>query len=438
MRKFCALLFSFVLVCGALAGCQKNSEVETASTEAASETASGSVTLLNVKSEVNSQIEELAAAYTKETGIEVTVMAVPAGVDVSATIKGYYLSDQMPDIIACEASGFANWEGLLVDMSDQEWTKRTSAAYTDATYGTIGFPYTTEAIGLAYNADILSKCGIDPSSITSPDALRNAFETIDAKKSSLGITAVIGYCAEPENLGWSAGNHLFGVYIDSGLSRDDTTYLDQIANSYQVDEARFSDYAAMIELFNEYSDPDLLTKGTYDQQVGNFAAGKYAFVTQGSWIGASLVGDYASEYQAAGSFEVGMVPYAFQSGMQTILTSAPQWWAVTKEGNTEAALAFLQWCSEDAGQKILVEGAGFVSPFTDCKYVASDPFAQTISDYISADKTSNWHWMQLPEGVGNSDDGLCYCFYHYAEGDVDATGFRKQVNSVLADYYSRQ
>lgn len=433
MKKFCLLFASLTLVCVVLAGCSKE-----VINEETADTSGGSITLLNVKSEVNTQIEELAAAYTSETGVQVTVMAVDAGVDASATLKGYYLADQMPDIIACEASGFANWEGLLVDMSDQEWAARTSASYVDDTYGTIGFPYTTEAIGLAYNADILEKCGIDPSSITGPDALEEAFETIDSKKDSLGITAVIGYCAEPAQLGWSSGNHIFGTYIDSGLARDDTTYLDEIEQTNQVNETRFSDFAAMIGLFNEYSDPDLLTEGTYEQQVSNFASGKYAFVTQGSWIGASLIGDYAAEYEAAGSFSVGMVPYAFQDGIDTILTSAPSWWAISKEGNVDEALAFLQWCSEDGGQKILVESAGFVSPFTDCSYVASDPFAQTISEYISADKTSNWHWMELPEGVGNSEDGLCYCFYHYATGETDADGFRKQVNSVLADYYARQ
>ena len=42
-------------------------------------------------------------------------------------------------------------------MSDQEWTKDTDAAYTDSNGQVIGFPYTTEAIGLAYNADILEK-----------------------------------------------------------------------------------------------------------------------------------------------------------------------------------------------------------------------------------------------------------------------------------------
>jgi raffinose/stachyose/melibiose transport system substrate-binding protein len=306
----------------------------------------------------------------------------------------------MPDIIACEASGFANWEGLLVDLSSESWVSRTDAEYTDSTYGVLGFPYTTEAIGLAYNANILSECGIDPASITGPEALRAAFEKIDSQKSSLGLTAVIGYCAEPTEVGWSAGNHIFGTYLDSGLERNNTTYIDMLNNGGQLDEERIKAFSEMIGLFNEYSDPAVLTESAYNDQVLGFASGKYAFVTQGSWIGATMTGDAADAYAAAGNFEVGMLPYAFQDGMSTILTSAPSWWAVSKEGDVEASKAFLQWCSEDSAQKILVEDAGFISPFTDCKYVATDPFAKVISSYISAGKTSSWHWMEMPEGLG--------------------------------------
>ncbi len=337
------------------------------------------------------------------------IITVQSGVDAQATLKGYYLSDQMPDIIACESSGFGNWEGLLVDMSDQDWASRTDAAYIDPTYGILGFPYTTEAIGLAYNADILSKAGVDPASITGPDAMKKAFETIDAQKDKLGLKAVIGYCAEPENLGWSAGNHITGAYIDSGLSRTDTTYIDLMKNGGGIDDTRFSHFAEMIGLFNEYSDPDLLVDGTYDDQVANFAAGKYAFVTQGSWIGATL--SASDDYAKAGSFQVGMIPYAFEDGMDTILTNAPNWWAVSKEGQVDAALAFLQWCSEDNGQKILVEQAGFASPFVDSKYVASDPFAPVISSYISSGKTSNWHWMEMAEGLGQN--GFSFVYQQY-------------------------
>ena len=378
-------------------------------------------------------MDALAKQYEAETGVKVNVISVQSGVDAQATLKGYYLSDQMPDIIACESSGFSNWEGLLVDMSDQDWASRTDAAYIDPNYGTIGFPYTTEAIGLAYNADILSKAGVDPASITGPAAMKKAFETIDSQKDKLGIKAVIGYSAEPENLGWSAGNHITGAYIDSGLSRSDTTYIDLMKNGGGIDDARFSHFADMIGLFNQYSDPDLLVSGTYDDQVAGFASGKYAFITQGSWIGATL--SASDDYAKAGSFQVGMVPYAFEDGMATILTSAPNWWAVPKEGQVEAALAFLQWCSEDSGQKILVEQAGFASPFVDCKFVASDPFAPVIADYISSGKTSSWHWMEMAEGLGQN--GFSFVYQKYAKGDLDAAGFLKEIKEVASDWYSK-
>ena len=431
MKKYLVFTLAAImtLVCIA-SGCGQNKEIEADASSGAS-----SISLLNIKSEVDAQLQTLAKQYQKETGITVNIISVQSGVDSQATLKGYYLADQMPDIIACESSSFGNWEGLLVDMSDQDWAGRTDAAYIDSTYGTLGFPYTTEAIGLAYNADILSKAGVDPATITGPESMRKAFETIDSKKSSLGLTAVIGYCAEPENLGWSAGNHIMGAYFDSGLSRSDTTYIDKLKNGGGIDDTRFSHFADMIGLFNEFSDPDLLVDGTYEDQVMGFASGKYAFVTQGSWIGATLTGDNLAAYSSAGNFLIGMAPYAFEEGMDTILTSAPSWWAVPKEGNVDAALAFLQWCSEDSAQKVLVEQAGFVSPFVDCKYVASDPFAQVISNYISSGKTSSWHWMEMAEGLGQK--GFSFAFQKYAKGDLDAAGFLKEIKKIASEWYAK-
>jgi raffinose/stachyose/melibiose transport system substrate-binding protein len=431
MKKCLSISLAMMLtLTSVLSGCGQSKEVETEETSSVE-----SISVLNIKSEVGSQMKTLAQQYEQETGIKVNIINVETGVDAQATLKGYYLSDQMPDIIACESAGFGNWEGLLVDMSDQDWASRTDAAYIDKTYGTLGFPYTTEAIGLAYNADILSKAGVDPASITGPDAMRKAFETIDSQKDKLGLKAVIGYCAEPENLGWSAGNHITGAYIDSGLSRSDTTYIDLMKNGGGVDETRLLNFANMIGLFNEYSDPDLLVSGTYNDQVMGFASGKYAFVTQGSWIGATLTGDDADAYAKAGNFEIGMAPYAFEDGQDTILTSAPSWWAVSKEGQVDAALAFLQWCSEDSAQKILVEQAGFVSPFKDCKFVASDPFAKVISSYISSGKTSSWHWMEMAEGLGQN--GFSFAYHDYAKGDLDAAGFVKKLKQIAADWYSK-
>ena len=336
-----------------------------------------SIRLVNGKIEVDAQLKKLAEMYEKETGTKVEIESMGGGIDIQGTLKGYYQSDNMPDIfVNGSGADFANWTDMLVDMSDQDWASDTDAAYVDESQGTIGFPYTTEAIGLAYNKDILDKAGIDPSTLTGPDAIKEAFETIDSKKDELGLTAVVGYAAEPVNLYWSTGNHLFGNYLDSGLDRDDTTYIDMLNDGGKVDEDRLTDFANFVGLLNQYSDPALLVSGTYDQQILNFSSGKYAFVTQGSWIGATMTGDDADAYKEA----------------------------------------------------------GFVSPFKSCTIVGDDPFAQTITDYVSAGKTSAWHWLEQKEGLAQNYTGQV--FADYASGSLDEAGFVKTLEQVIQSAYA--
>nr|MCR5580575.1 ABC transporter substrate-binding protein [Pseudobutyrivibrio sp.] len=352
------------LMAASLAACGASSDGGSGS-----EASSKSIRLVNGKIEVDSQLKKLAQMYEDETGVHVEVESMGGGIDIQGELKAYYQSDNMPDIFVCGGEAdYRNWEGKVLDMSDQEWAKDTDAAYVNDE-GVVGFPYTTEAVGLAYNADILEAAGVDPTSITGPESMKAAFETIDSKKDELGLTAVIGYYAEPVNLYWSTGNHLFGTYLDSGLDREDTTYIDMLSDGGKLDDARFAAFADMVELFNQYSDQSLLVSGTYDQQILNFASGKYAFVTQGSWIGATMTGDDADAYAEAGNFKCGMIPYAFEEGMDTILTNSPSWWAVYKDGNTEEATKFLQWMAGDTAQEVLVNEAGFISPYKSCSYV---------------------------------------------------------------------
>ena len=404
--------------------------------EAPAESSGSGIRLVNGKIEVDAMLKEAAKKYTEESGVEVTIESMGGGVNIQDTLKGYYQADNMPDIFVCGSDDdFGNWDGLLVDMSGEKWASDTDAAYKSDKYGTIGFPYTTEAIGLAYNADLLEKAGVDPKSITGPDSMKKAFETLDSKKDELGLTAVIGWCAEPKDLYWSTGSHSFANYLDAGLKRDDTTYSDMLADGGKIDTERFGHYAEMIALFNQYSDPALLTSGTYDQQILGFASGKYAFVTQGSWIGATMTSDDADAYAEAGNFKCGLAPYAFEEGIDTILTNSPSWWAVFDNENKADSLAFLQWLSEDEGQEILVKDAGFISPFKSCTFVADDPFAETISEYTAAGKTSSWHWLKNKSGLDQNALGQVYA--DFALGSIpDAAGFTKTVEQVLAQYYA--
>ena len=378
------------------------------------------IRLFNGKIEIAEPLEHAAKAYEEATGKHVEV----------ETLKQYYQAGNMPEIFVFEgAPDLANWTGMVVDMSDQPWAADTDAGFVDESGALVGFPYTTEAIGLAYNKSILEKAGVDPKSITGPESMKAAFEAIDAKKDELGITAVIGYCANATELYWSTGQHLFGQYLDAGLDRDDTTYFDMLMEG-KLDHDRFLAFSEMVDLFNQYADPALLVSGNYDMQVSGFAAGKYAFVTQGSWIGSSLTNQYKDQYAAAGNFECGYVPYAFIEGIDTILTNAPSHWAVYKDGNVAEAEEFLNWLAGPDGQQIMVQEAGCVSPFKSCTVVANDPFAGPVSEYAAAGKTSAWHWMGQPSNLAQDFTGAI--FQDYAMGLETPETFTEAMEDIIA------
>ena len=414
---------------------------QTASTEATTESAPATgdgtvIRLVNNKAEIADGLSKLVAAYKEQTGVTVDVETIGGGQDTQAIMKQYFQADNMPDIFIFEGdTHYETWKDHLVDLSDEAWVQDTEAEYVNG--GKVyGFPTTTEAIGLTYNASILEKAGVDPKSITGPESMRAAFEKIDSMKDELGLTSVIGYYTEPANLWWTAGQHLFGTYLDSGLSRDDTTYLDMINDGGKLDPERIGAFAQMVALFNEYTDPNGIS-GTYDDQVNGFASGKYAFVSQGSWIGAVLTGTGAQLYADAGNFKVGMIPYAFIEGQDTIQTNSPNWWGLYNGGNVDAAKAFIQWCSEnDGGQEILAKDCGCISPFKSSTFMPDDPFADTIAEYTAAGKTSAWHWQSWKEGL--AQNVTCVIFQDFAKGSIKTTDeFISTLSKAIETYYAQ-
>ena len=435
-KKLLAILLASAMA-ASLAACGGSTSGDSGSSSAPAENggetqeaaASGEgIRLLNGKPEIDTQLKTLAAKYQEETGNVVNVETIGGDTNASDELKKMYQADNMPDIFVIEANQAANWDGLLADMTGEAWTNDTDYELVDEKMGVIGFPYTVEATALAYNAEILEKAGVDPATLTSPAAWTAAVEKIDGMKDELGLTAVFGWCAEPANLGWSSGTHVFAQYLDAGLAQDDTTYIDLLNDGGKIDEARMQNFAAFVGMMNQYSDPALLVDGTYDNQVAGFAAGKYAFVTQGNWIngGVTSSADYTG-------WAMGFAPYAFEDGIDTIIAGPPSYWTVYSDGNVDAAKAFLQWVSDDSAQDILVNQAGLISPFNDCAFQAADPFAESIMSYMEAGKTSGWHTMLKKDGLQNV---TCQVFADYAKGTMDQDAFVKTMAQVISSYYN--
>ncbi len=406
---------------GTATGTEKADATATTGTTASS----GAVRLLNGKPEINDQLMKLAELYKTETGNELVVETIGGDTNAADELKKMYQADNMPDIFVIEANQAATWDGLLANLEGSAWTDKTGFELIDSKMGTIGFPYTVEATALGYNADVLEKAGIDPATLTSPAAYEAAFKTLDEKKGELGLTAVLGWCAEPANLGWSSGTHVFGQYLDAGLKADDTTYIDLLNDGGKIDETRMHAFAEFIGLMNQYSDPALLVDGTYDKQVAGFKEGKYAFITQGNWCVTS---------PDDVSFACGFAPYAFEDGIDTIIAGPPSYWVAFANGNVDGAKAFFDWCAGDSAQNILVNEAGLVSPFDDCKYEAVNPFYKSMKSYIDAGKYSGWHTMLKKDGLQNV---TCVVFSDYAQGKLDADTFTSTMAQVIKSYYAQ-
>ena len=422
------LAATMVITGTALTGCGGSSNSgggDTGSSDSGSSNSGSAkaVRLLNGKPEISEQLEELAAKYKEETGNELNVETIGGDTNASDELKKMYQADNMPDIFVIEANQAANWDGMLADLKGEAWTDKTGFELVNDSMGTIGFPYTVEATALGYNADILAKAGVDPSTLTSPAAWQSACETLDSKKDELGLTAVFGWCAEPSNLGWSSGTHVFGQYLDAGLKADDTTYIDLLNDGGKIDETRMKHFAEFIGMMNKYSDPALLVDGTYDNQVAGFVDQKYAFITQGNWCVTEDKG-----------FEMGFAPYAFEDGINTIIAGPPSYWVAYKDGNVDGAKEFFNWCAGDSAQDILVNKAGLVSPFDDCKYEATNPFYKSMKSYIDAGNYSGWHTMLKKDGLQNE---TCQVFADYAKGSISsADDFVAKMKSVIEGYYA--
>lgn len=437
--KVLAMLLSTTMIMGVLAGCGSSAgttdtapateaapAAEAAGTEAAAPEASAdAIRLVNGKIEIDNQLKALAATYQEQTGQEVVIESLGGGVDIQATVKGYYQSGNMPDMFVIGGKGdYKNWDGLAADLSDCAFAADTDMAFKDSEGKVVGFPYAVEGYGITYNADILEAAGVDPATLVNYAAYQAAFEKIDGMKEELGLTSVCSVAAEAGQMYWSTGNHLFGYYLSGGLDRTDKTYYDQFMEG-KIDTARMTQFGKFFDLLCQYSDQQTLISGTYDDQLALWAQGKAAFITQGNWIDASL-----ADYNV--TFNCGIAPLAFtEEDMPGVLADCPSWWCVYSDGaKVDACKAFLDWlATSDEGKNGFVIDCGMVSPYNSNTLQPEFPLATSLSKYIADGNTYAWDWCNMPEGAAMQYTG--YVFEAFAKDEIDLDGFTTMMGTQI-------
>lgn len=375
-----------------------------------------SLNMFQLKVEIKDALDAYAAEYSAATpGVTVKVETLGGGGDYGGALKAKAQSDQMPDIFQIEGLGGYNlWKDYIADLNGEAWVKDTDLAMV--VEGKVkGFPVAIEGYGLAYNADILEKAGIDPASLTTRSAYAKAFEILESRKGELGIEAPVAMAASVAGgMWWVGAQHNLALYWGGDLDFTDTSIINDALKG-KMDESRFREYAKYLQLLFEYADQNILLNGSYDDQVGSFAQGRTAFLHQGNWVDPNLA-------QLGVSFNIGYAPHAFtETPQEGLYLFAPSWFVVNSQSpNAEAAKAFLNSIATTAeGHEFMVEGAGMIPAFKSVTLEPSGPLSKELMRANARGGNYGVFFGMLPDGAGQNVFGPIYDLFAQNPENID-------------------
>lgn len=405
MKKLLAVLAAILVVAGvavSVAGCSA---------------APAKITLAQNKPEIDAALKAYAADWSKANKVEVTIKSVggSSNVDLGTQLKADFAAGDMPDIFAISGiQDYNEWKDIVADLSAEKWVADTNVAFK-VDGKVYGFPVSVEGWGLAYNADLLAKAGIDPATLNNYDAYKAAFAKLDGMKKQLGIDSVVSMAAGPD-MGWVTGDHDFNALLSNGLPYGDKSVTNALLAG-TVDAQRLSDYADWVELMFKYADKKVLTTGNYDAQVGAFANQKSVFLHQGNWVDPNMK-------QAGATFKMGFAPYGSVHGVTDgIFVSAPSFYVVNaKSKNIKAAKKFLEDLAlTDAGADYMVNKAGMIPAFSNVKLNPDGQLSKSVQAWVSAGKIYSWNQYDFTGDFRSKT--LAPIYNQFANGSIDKAKF---------------
>ena len=418
MKKFVAMLLALVMALSLVACGEKKGDANTEGDGASA--ATGKVYYLNFKPEQDQAWQDLAKAYTEETGVPVTVLTAASGT-YEEKLTSEIAKTDAPTLFQVNGPvGLASWKDYCYDLKDsQVYGELTSDSFAlkdgDAVAG-IG--YVIESYGLIVNKTLLEKAGYTVEDIQSFADLKKVAEDITARKDELGFAAFSSAGMDGSS-DWRFKTHLANLPIYFEYQADGISSTDAIKGTY------LDNYKNIFDLYinNSTCAPADLSGKTGDDSRNEFLAGKAVFFQNGSWEYNNLVG----EGKPFTDDDLTMMPIYIGVGdeaNQGLCTGTENYWCVNKDAAPEdiqATLDFMYWCvTSDKGTQALANDMGFVIPF---KKAAESPnlFVKVDKEMTAAGKTPvSWNFTTMPSEQWKNDVGSALTAYAAGTGDWEA------------------
>ena len=427
-KKTLSLTLAAAMTAGLLVGCgggAASSSTPAASSDAvasseAAPAAAGKVYYLNFKPEQDEAWQKLAAKYTEETGVPVTVVTAASG-QYETTLMSEMAKSDAPTLFQVNGPvGLASWKDYCYDLSGSKIAgELTSDSYAlkdgDAT---LGIGYVIESYGLITNKTLLEQAGYKAEDIKSFDDLKKVAEDITARKDELGFAAFTSAGMDGSS-DWRFKTHLANLPIYFEYQADGISSTDAIKGTY------LDNYKNIFDLYinNSTCDPAELAGKTGDDSRNEFLNKEAVFFQNGSWEYNNLVG----EDKPFTDDDLTMLPIYIGVGdeaNQGLCTGTENYWCVNKEASAEdiqATLDFMYWCvTSEEGTTAMANDMGFVIPF---KKAVESPnlFVKVDNAMTAAGKTPvAWNFSTMPSENWKNGVGSALTAYAAGTGTWDA------------------
>ena len=430
-KKTLSLTLAAAMTAGLLVGCgggaassstpAASSDAPASSTAApAAPAAAGKVYYLNFKPEQDEAWQKLAATYTEETGVPVTVVTAASG-QYETTLMSEMAKSDAPTLFQVNGPvGLASWKDYCYDLSGTPFAgELTSDTYSlkdgDAT---LGIGYVIESYGLITNKTLLEQAGYKAEDIKSFDDLKKVAEDITARKDELGFAAFTSAGMDGSS-DWRFKTHLANLPIYFEYQADGISSTDAIKGTY------LDNYKNIFDLYinNSTCDPAELAGKTGDDSRNEFLNKEAVFFQNGSWEYNNLVG----EDKPFTDDDLTMLPIYIGVGdeaNQGLCTGTENYWCVNKEASADdiqATLDFMYWCvTSEEGTTAMANDMGFVIPF---KKAVESPnlFVKVDNAMTAAGKTPvAWNFSTMPSENWKNGVGSALTAYAAGTGTWDA------------------
>ena len=413
----------------------------------------GKVYYLNFKPEADQAWQDLAATYTEQTGVEVTVLTAAEG-QYNTTLQAEMAKSEAPTIFNVgNSSAAATWDNYTYDLKDSAIYNHLTDKSLVLTSGdkVAGVANCYECYGLIYNKTILEGyCGMEGAVISSIDEI-NSFDTlkavaeditarVDEINEELGtdLTGAFASAGLDGGSSWRFSGHLAGLALYYEFKEDGC---DLTAGEATIDGTYLDNFKNVWDLYvnNSSADPKTLASGALNAEA-EFGMGEAVFYQNGDWEYSAFTNE-ENGYLVGGD-EIGMMPIYFgvDDEHEGLAVGTENYWAVNSQASEEdiqATLDFLEWViTSDEGRDTMTNKIGLTAPidtFTD-DFATSNVLAQAANELAAAGRTSvAWSFNATP----NVDDwraGVVSAMTAYTDG----SGSWDDVVSAFVDGWATQ